>query len=1011
MNILQSLSDAAYSFTAYLFPPAAQEQKTKRDHPHTVTANMLLTQAWAKTMQQAQQTTVEAPAKPAFDEEDRLLSAHLSGKDTNSKALMRFANALKSSAYRTPYTKEERDAIKREEMSLVSTLNNGVETTVQENIDDLPETLKDLKAKIDSQLEQLVADVEKKRQEHIIAGPIDPHAIDLAKERIAKLIFLADRNPESTAALVDQKNPNLSSSSDSDPFTTAVKNLETAFDKEIVNINNNINANVNKHIKFKYQNSDAVAFTITPIEIAKVLMTSGGLLNSGLIDSVKKSFFGPAETLFEHQRDMLTTLDDLKKKPGLVKTLENITKPVNAESNANNIIRITLRLPSDALPTDTHAKITALSALLSDMRQGSVGSCFATSICIDVMGSLKEKVLSDFSEILSKGKVTRQSATDQSEFIPVLDIGDSTCQAAIDVSKDGSVKALNCMVWDSPGLQSACRQLGIPDGQINGAILDALKTLYSQNNIADGRPITTSMEDIIGAIGDKQNAALSIGAYQKQERIDLALTAFNAETNASLLRAYESCVASMAEAKDDGFVLGRMVNSVCQALFNKPVTPSYGNYTPSTPQDITMKVQEIFKKALRGSTQIRYDEKENIEKDSSQSATTGDGHSTEAGAFVTYRKLVGKDSTSAVKVTNPDDFKNFIADTIQVTKEVVFNLADNDAQRQKYQQEIDRINALVTGPNSTFLKTSIMNFNPNIKDPDPVRNWKKIEEVPWRDATGNFNKPIFNKLTGIDAGEASSVRPTTALQLGVSVINFGRDLERSNHFLENDLPDEKTSVNTNCHAFLLSLENDTIKDAIKITDPLVDPKDWLQKRIIDPSKKFKDFKLTPQQVGNLGAISRSIFLPKEMGSYFDSQFKQQIVNANITDVFSVSQAILKLAYSMTSQITDHKKDWIISSLTSILLDNILAPEVRNELGKNAVLIADTNWVDKTQKNIYFGLFYNPVTDKLELGNVNEDGTGLRGISQTDWVTGTNWDMFKTELTPEAEEAASLHPVA
>ena len=971
---------------------------------------ILLKDSWAKTILQSTQQTISLESeqnKSVFDREDTLINSLFTTQTDSGKSILRFFNSIKRNAYRRPYEEGEVSQVRKDEGAIAESVIKKLNAVQALDVDDVDAALQDLQTDFEAQVKAMTKEIEDLRATHTIKGPIDPKKLHASRESMGKMIFLADRNADAAAALVNQKKP----------YAAILTDIDNAFCNEVRKVVADIRSQADKHTKFNLQDPDAVIAVQTPLAIAKTLMTSSGRLNSVLVDQIRHEFYNDKDDskLMVHERDLLFTLNFLSENADMVTLLEAIQKPETPTLGSNNIIRISLKLPPDAITTDTHARTVVLAGLLSDMRQGSVGSCFATSICIMMINQLKMRVLEDFDTLITNDEIVRPdtSESNQTEFVPVLEIGDDTCQQAIYVALDGTMynasqtggdpTKSNVMIWESPGLLSACRQLGIAPGNVNQTVLDTVQAITTSSNTAAGKPVQTSMEDIITAIATNQNKALTnLSDDDKQERVNLGVTAFNAETNSLLLRCFESCVAATAEKGHDGFIRGRSISST---------TGSLGNG-----QTVSAKVQEVFRNTMDHAIQFRYAEKEHIAKDPNSPATTGDGHSTAAGAFDLYR-LIGANSRMAQKVGSPQEFNDFVLDRLKVTREICTSLATNDTDKQNYQQEIDRIVAYVNGAgqnNFDFVKNCMISYDAGAKKlSDPIAGFNTLEHTPWRDATGNFNAPVFNTATGIESGEPTTLKPRNALELLVAFINWGRAREKQDQFLESGTANDRYMVNTEQHAFSLTPEDDTVKSAMGGDEKDLDPQAWAKKHILDASKSVKDAVLTNDQIKLLGMYAGSIFV-RGNSDYFNQWVQSNVVGAGKNTVQQASQAILQQAIAMAGPKANAA--YITSVFTSVLLgsalpasakNSFLTAEQRAQLGKNAARFADTNWVSKDEKNIYFCFYYSPVTDSIQVGNVNEDGSDLNGISQADWVDGVRWDMFGAKLNPDMAAKPAL----
>lgn len=105
---------------------------------------------------------------------------------------------------------------------------------------------------------------------------------------------------------------------------------------------------------------------------------------------------------YEH---ILFVLNELESNKNVQRLLKNISKP-HAHRHAEQIIRDTLDLPSNAVVSDVHAKRAVLSAWLCYLRQ-NVGSCFATAPAILVHNEMPEQFLTDLNELMNTGRLKR----------------------------------------------------------------------------------------------------------------------------------------------------------------------------------------------------------------------------------------------------------------------------------------------------------------------------------------------------------------------------------------------------------------------------------------------------------------------------------------------------------------------------------------------------------------------------------------------------------------------------
>ncbi|MDR2396761.1 MAG: hypothetical protein LBD69_02830 [Puniceicoccales bacterium] len=144
-------------------------------------------------------------------------------------------------------------------------------------------------------------------------------------------------------------------------------------------------------------------------EIAKHLITvPGQLANESFIATFKNMLAEGIILPGTNNAFVAQQLDRLLNDPGLQAQLlaigRNGISPV-----AHQAIRETLGLPPDAPITAKEAQQAALAALLAPLRQGNVGSCFATAVAINMHDTRPAEMLRDMAALIEKGYMERQN--------------------------------------------------------------------------------------------------------------------------------------------------------------------------------------------------------------------------------------------------------------------------------------------------------------------------------------------------------------------------------------------------------------------------------------------------------------------------------------------------------------------------------------------------------------------------------------------------------------------------
>lgn len=849
------------------------------------------------------------------------------------------------------------------EKALVESLFGGVDDAAKVKIYDFYKALKSLA-----------------KSTITVQETLQTKSVDDFKEQIGQIVFLAEKDLASTASLLN-----------SSDVANSLKRVQKAFDGELAKLVAGIDARRAQHESVGLQDSTFAVSAQKSKAIAILLSTSTGYLNLGLIEPIKKGFFDTTKPQLQYEKDLIQTLDVLDRSPDLQEQLRHVTKPADAGLISNDLIRISLGLPKDAEVTDVQARFVALAALLGDMRQGDVGSCFATSISIMMMGALKGKVIADFTEILQQGKLTRKSTTDQTDFVPYLDIGDGSIHKSFEVDSTGKIAYTKSYLWDSPGIINACRQLGIEAFAAEGLIRDIVRKEFALQGLGSSKKLETTVDWLVSKLVDEKFGT-GLTPLQKDDISSLALVAFCSETNTPLLRAWESCLASMAEASGNNMVRSRIIecaSSPLAGVLPKSVFTSRISYT-------ARKVQDVFKKTIDSGIQIRYDEEVAIK---APKTISSDGHSSASGAFVLHAVKQGERATSAKKVSNPEEFRSFVLDRLKVTEETVSGLEATASEAAEYKTTLEKIRQYIAKPgtgSTSYLYNSLRGYDEesNASLAYDLSNWEELEHLPFRDATGNDNRAVFTKATGFDTSNSTSVRPRNAHELLERFIAFGKKRAKEDSFLTDDDPYQRYMVDTPQHAFTLTPEDASVVGAMKEG---VTASDWIRVNIIRPGTSVSNLTLTADQKSAYAAAVESRLIPKELKTMYRKGVDR--ISSKSNSVNAYSNELIKVIQKITGKSDDATKNFISNGLTTVLISSILPPPAQRILSNTAARIADTNWVDEGVKHIYFACFFDPVTKSIQLGSMNEDGQGLRPQDQDEWVTYVPWEMYGVKLEP------------
>jgi hypothetical protein len=232
------------------------------------------------------------------------------------------------------------------------------------------------------------------------------------------------------------------------------------------------------------QESTAVRNVLKTRQLANLIIDDNGDIKVGLLPELIENFkehlysLGPERQHDSYRQDhILAALCALRDNRDLVLALRKISKPYS-HKNAEQIIRDTLQLPSNAAVTDALTRRAALSAWLCYLRQ-NVGSCFATAPAIIIHDAQPHAFFQDIDEILSTGRLKRTfGGIEYSAPISVSwGAGDLKRPIYVPRSSDFGTTQL----WISPGLLEGFTSIGILDVEESAkARTQALKTIIEQ---------------------------------------------------------------------------------------------------------------------------------------------------------------------------------------------------------------------------------------------------------------------------------------------------------------------------------------------------------------------------------------------------------------------------------------------------------------------------------------------------------------------------------------------------
>lgn len=313
-----------------------------------------------------------------------------------------------------------------------------------------------------------------------------------------------------------------------------------------------------KHTLVK--DSNALRAQLLPFALAKVLITSNGLFNAGIIGTVKDLFVlkgDPNLPLIESALQRFAALDEC------YTTLMSVKAPASEDNVSWALIK-----GAYGDVNDTKAKMCALATCLAPMPSEQ------NAMALQFGALLRETNLARFvelvGEVIQNGKLTRYVEGFNQEVAFSLSSTSSPLMAKIPVTVHGSIGdawfsgvglTKNDRLWTVPGIINACKAMGIENAQ--KATEDALQALLGEVP-ASKFAIKTARHDV---------TAHAVIAQMGGEKAFLGHAAFTATYEQPFIRGILSMLSDMATIRGRAYQLARVYQATQNELYGTTKTP------------------------------------------------------------------------------------------------------------------------------------------------------------------------------------------------------------------------------------------------------------------------------------------------------------------------------------------------------------------------------------------------------------------------------------------------------
>ncbi|MCB1134882.1 MAG: hypothetical protein KDK78_01335, partial [Chlamydiia bacterium] len=792
-------------------------------------------------------------------------------------------------------------------------------------------------------------------------------AMKTLMRRLGELLHLVNHQPAKLSAVGDDK--------------SAMSYVQRTFEKEMKLLRERMDGYKEAHIRTGMQDPERAVATRLPMELARFLLNPTGTINYGIIPQLMDSFLSDSPHRVNHEMNLHYTLALLHRSPRLREKFNSLHRPESPFCPSNPVIRTMLRYPAEKELTDFDAKLAALGGLLSHLRQGNVGSCFATFLAIQLQAAHLDRCLEDFQQMLSKGAITRQVGEASVEFPFLLRMSTDCIDTPIDLNSDGRVRVYQRKegyIWESPGLQAACHAIGISDHE--AALRVATKTLHAAQKET---PVWFKCKgkDLIDELCKMrlQDESNSLSLRQLCQR---ACFAFEAETSCALLRVWENAIAGMAEADLNGQVRKASVTATGRSILCELRDGTKAS-TGARNQFFNLWID-----LLSAKSRMQYD------PDVPHKDTATDGHSTE-GAYVLYDTMDATDIGEWKRIDTPELYQDYVLRILEEAWAKVEFGDMKDALKKELSEALPHMRDYIAS--ETFLTDALYHYDvSNLFGKDPLKDPEALEHTPWVDKCGNntpYTLQIYLEMANSPMRER--IQAENAQDLLKRVVHLAKSASDETRELFEANPYKLVSVRTpGQHAFTLMLGH---PDMVKAWRGDKDLDQWIQAHVIEPGLAVAEAKLPDASRQEMisychryhigkGRADRFNQLANQIPSHISVQrFRDQLIDC----VLQVEGSNIK-----DKQLTMRRID---SRLVSVLPEGL-----RQVLSESALHFADTNWNSGVQ-DLHFCFVVNPGTKAVEIWKSYADRSIMMAMNQNDWLLEREWEFFTDlELIPHTD---------
>ena len=787
-----------------------------------------------------------------------------------------------------------------------------------------------------------------------------PLQANAPQQILGQFLFLINVDPQNTLSDIDLSHPHLS-----------IKNIQHSFSLNIQTIFNRLEHHFLKHKLTQLQDPEIALHTYIPVELAKALLLETGAINFGIIDVLKTLFVPSPSSPINFEINLFHSLNLLQYSSRLREEFEKMIVPTFPNSS-RAVIQASLALSPQQEIGCYETRLTALIALLSHLRQGKDRSCFAVSLAIEMMSSHIGTCLKDFRQLLEEGKLTRRFKGIKRDIPFVKKINDENLHQIIYFNKEGELfdpstnNQPKSYLWDAPGIIAACQSIGQKDPK--EFILSLISQEVDSNGLCQMKIKMLILRICEHNLSHNPSSKATLDSLYTQ-----ACFAFSSQTCQPLLKIWENSIANMAEAEEGSMIKSAILESTLDAFFlklgelNIPPTPLLQRYFLS--------IQKNLFEGIR----LQYDPTTMISKGKKINPTEG-------GFILFFRNQ---------KVENEHSFKIILEEILTEVKSSLEKTQLNTFEKDQL-NEVSNILKPHLHTNK-FIGYLLARYHPSNRNPvsnlaygQPL-DFSLLKFTPWRTCVGNDSKAILKIYLETDHPiQADQLHISDAREALSKIIDLCKKMPDEEKIFFHKNPNKlKPLCMIGKHRLPFMAGHPSFANSWQLH---YSTQDWIEKFVILPGKQISHSQIDPHtRKQMLHHVKCDIFQRVLKPAHLERAFHLLERIPNKCRIKEFRDFILKISQLVQPSLSqeDFQK---LKRMVDTALCRSLDSRLKKQLKQSAVHFADTNW-NKGIQDLHFCFAVNPGSGKLEIWEVNANGSHLMSIDQHDWLLNQKWEFL------------------